>query len=66
MGNHALVAWILALSLGAMLINADNKKGNTFLSESDPGRCMRHHYVDSINHPQHKCTAKVQSIHIYF
>ncbi|XP_075706871.1 norrin [Rhinoderma darwinii] len=59
MGNYVLLSWITALSLMAILTKADMKKSNTFITESDPARCMRHHYVDSINHPQHKCTAKM-------
>ncbi|KAG8450489.1 hypothetical protein GDO86_002954 [Hymenochirus boettgeri] len=59
MENHVLVVWISVLSLVILLVKADIKKGKPFLAESDPDRCMRHHYVDSINHPQHKCTAKM-------
>ncbi|XP_078512310.1 norrin [Lissotriton helveticus] len=59
MGYHFLVVWIVMLSLMALMGDTDNKKNNGFLLDSDPSRCMRHHYVDSINHPVHKCTSKM-------
>ncbi|XP_069801618.1 norrin [Dendropsophus ebraccatus] len=59
MGNYVLISWITALSLMAIFTKADIKKSNSYITESDPARCMRHHYVDSISHPQHKCTAKM-------
>lgn len=60
MGNHVLAASISMLSLLVMMGDADSKSDGAFLMDSDPSRCMRHHYVDSISHPLYKCSSKVR------
>lgn len=61
MGNHVLAASISMLSLLAMMGDADSKTDSSFMIDSDPSRCMRHHYVDSISHPLYKCSSKVRN-----
>ncbi|KFQ75947.1 Norrin [Phaethon lepturus] len=61
MGNHVLAASISMLSLLAMMGDADSKTDGSFMIDSDPSRCMRHHYVDSISHPLYKCSSKVRT-----
>lgn len=61
MGNHVLAASISMLSLLAMMGDADSKTDSSFMIDSDPSRCMRHHYVDSISHPLYKCSSKVRT-----
>ncbi|CAM4409665.1 unnamed protein product, partial [Eretmochelys imbricata] len=58
MGNHVLAASISMLSLLAIMGDTDSKTDSSFMTDSDPGRCMRHHYVDSISHPLYKCNSK--------
>ncbi|KFU84096.1 Norrin [Chaetura pelagica] len=62
MGNHVLAASISMLSLLAMMGDADGKTDSSFMIDSDPSRCMRHHYVDSISHPLYKCSSKPSSL----
>ncbi|ELK36588.1 Norrin [Myotis davidii] len=38
--------------------DTDSKTDSSFMMDSDPRRCMRHHYVDSISHPLYKCSSK--------
>lgn len=57
MGNHVLAASISMLSLLVMMGDTDSKTDGSFLIDSDPSRCMRHHYVDSISHPLYKCSS---------
>ncbi|CAI5772448.1 norrin [Podarcis muralis] len=59
MGNHVLAASISMLSLLAIMGDTDSKTDSTFMIDSDPDRCMRHHYVDSISHPLYKCSSKM-------
>ncbi|NXC38120.1 NDP protein, partial [Penelope pileata] len=59
MGNHVLAASISMLSLLAMMGDTDSKPESSFMIDADPSRCMRHHYVDSISHPLHKCSSKM-------
>ncbi|CAM4408610.1 norrin [Lepidochelys kempii] len=59
MGNHVLAASISMLSLLAIMGDTDSKTDSSFMTDSDPGRCMRHHYVDSISHPLYKCNSKM-------
>lgn len=62
MGNHVLAASISMLSLLVMMGDTDSKSDGSFLMDSDPSRCMRHHYVDSISHPLYKCSSKVRPL----
>lgn len=36
-------------------------KGEVQLRDSDPQRCMRHHFVETITHPIYKCNSKVRA-----
>lgn len=47
------------LSLLALMGDTDSKTDSSFMMDSDPRRCMRHHYVDSISHPLYKCSSKM-------
>lgn len=47
-------------SLLALMGDTDCKTDSSFMIDSDPLRCMRHHYVDSISHPSYKCSSKVR------
>lgn len=61
MRNHVLAASFSMLSLLALMGDTDSKTDSSFMIDSDPLRCMRHHYVDSISHPLYKCSSKVRS-----
>ncbi|OWJ99082.1 NDP, partial [Cervus elaphus hippelaphus] len=58
MRNHVLAASFSMLSLLALMGDTDSKTESSFMMDSDPRRCMRHHYVDSISHPLYKCSSK--------
>ncbi|KAB0372230.1 hypothetical protein FD755_016022 [Muntiacus reevesi] len=60
MRNHVLAASFSMLSLLALMGDTDSKTESSFMMDSDPRRCMRHHYVDSISHPLYKCSSKTQ------
>ncbi|XP_060944278.1 norrin [Limanda limanda] len=38
---------------------AAEKGHHPHLGESDPQRCMRHHFVETITHPIYKCNSKM-------
>ncbi|XP_074179710.1 norrin isoform X1 [Rhinolophus sinicus] len=59
MRNHVLAASFSMLSLLALMGDTDSKTDSSFMMDSDPRRCMRHHYVDSISHPLYKCSSKM-------
>ncbi|XP_030055560.1 norrin [Microcaecilia unicolor] len=59
MGSGALATWIFVFSLLPLLGDTNGRARGAFLIDSDPGRCIRHHYVDSISHPLYKCTSKM-------
>ncbi|KAG8136450.1 hypothetical protein E2320_005030 [Naja naja] len=59
MGNHVIAVSISMLSLLVIMGDTGSKKDSTFMIDTDPGRCMRHHYVDSISHPLYKCSSKM-------
>ncbi|MBN3297023.1 NDP protein, partial [Amia calva] len=42
-----------------MFRGAEGKTENGNLSETDPTRCMRHHFVETIGHPFYKCNSKM-------
>lgn len=60
MRNHVLAASFSMLSLLALMGDTGSKTESSFMMDSDPRRCMRHHYVDSISHPLYKCSSKVR------
>ncbi|TWW81228.1 norrin [Takifugu rubripes] len=37
----------------------DGDNGQTDPGNADPGRCMRHHFVETITHPIYKCNFKM-------
>ncbi|XP_028991578.1 uncharacterized protein ndp isoform X2 [Betta splendens] len=39
--------------------NSNKASDNPHLGESDPTRCMRHHFVETITHPIYKCNSKM-------
>ncbi|KAJ8253044.1 hypothetical protein GJAV_G00208510 [Gymnothorax javanicus] len=43
----------------AMLQGATSKAESGYLGDSDPDRCLRHHYVETITHPIYKCNSKM-------
>lgn len=61
--------------LGLVQSASSNKardNGHQHLSDPDPERCMRHHFVETITHPIYKCNSKVKpretrvsSMHFY-
>ncbi|MEQ2209066.1 hypothetical protein XENOCAPTIV_023638 [Xenoophorus captivus] len=38
--------------------NKAGDKGHQHLVDTDPERCMRHHFVETITHPIYKCNSK--------
>ncbi|KAK7882333.1 hypothetical protein WMY93_028507 [Mugilogobius chulae] len=38
---------------------SSNKAKDPHLGDSDPQRCMRHHFVETITHPIYKCNSKM-------
>ncbi|KAL0985421.1 hypothetical protein UPYG_G00156670 [Umbra pygmaea] len=40
-------------------INKAESGHNTHLGDTDPERCMRHHFVETITHPIYKCNSKM-------
>lgn len=55
---------LMCLPLLGLVQSANSNKasdnGHPHLGESDPGRCMRHHFVETITHPIYKCNSKVR------
>uniref|UniRef100_A0A1A7Z0H1 Norrin n=1 Tax=Iconisemion striatum TaxID=60296 RepID=A0A1A7Z0H1_9TELE len=48
--------------LGFVQSFSRNKSGNnshSHLGNTDPDRCMRHHFVETITHPIYKCNSKM-------
>lgn len=39
--------------------NKASDKGHPHLGDTDPERCMRHHFVETITHPIYKCNSKM-------
>ncbi|XP_023191996.1 norrin [Xiphophorus maculatus] len=39
--------------------NKAGDKGHQQLVDTDPDRCMRHHFVETITHPIYKCNSKM-------
>ncbi|KAJ8350397.1 hypothetical protein SKAU_G00255270 [Synaphobranchus kaupii] len=50
-----LVIWPLL----ATLQGATSKAESGHLGDSDPDRCLRHHFVETITHPIYKCNSKM-------
>lgn len=49
--------------LGLVQSASSNKAGDNghpHLGDTDPERCMRHHFVETITHPIYKCNSKVR------
>lgn len=40
--------------------NKASDNGHPHLGDTDPERCMRHHFVETITHPIYKCNSKVR------
>ncbi|XP_043928312.1 norrin [Protopterus annectens] len=58
--SSAPVLWLLMSPLLIITGYADSKTDRvTYIMDSDPERCMRHHYVDTIGHPSYKCNSKM-------
>lgn len=41
------------------LIQSASDNGHPHLGDTDPERCMRHHFVETITHSIYKCNSKV-------
>ncbi|XP_019732527.1 norrin [Hippocampus comes] len=50
---------LLGLAQSASSNKASDHGRPSHLSDSDPQRCMRHHFVETISHPIYKCTSKM-------
>ncbi|CAB1346510.1 unnamed protein product [Coregonus sp. 'balchen'] len=50
-----------------VVVHASSSKAesghNTHLGDTDPDRCMRHHFVETITHPIYKCNSKGHCSH---
>ncbi|XP_070293690.1 uncharacterized protein ndp [Salvelinus sp. IW2-2015] len=46
-----------------VVVHASSSKAenghSTHLGDTDPDRCMRHHFVETITHPIYKCNSKM-------
>lgn len=51
------------LLLLAQSANKAGDNGHADPGNGDPGRCMRHHFVETITHPIYKCNFKVRMEH---
>ncbi|XP_056144937.1 norrin [Lampris incognitus] len=49
----------LLVLLQAASSHKGSESGQTHLGDSDPDRCMRHHFVETITHPIYKCNSKM-------
>ncbi|KAF1383010.1 hypothetical protein PFLUV_G00149790 [Perca fluviatilis] len=49
-----LLGWVQSASS-----NKASDNGHPHLGDSDPQRCMRHHFVETITHPIYKCNSKM-------
>ncbi|MBN3288678.1 NDP protein, partial [Polyodon spathula] len=59
LGNPRVALLFLVYSLLVMLRCTASKTDNGNVAETDPERCMRHHFVDTISHPLYKCNSKM-------
>ncbi|XP_006638950.1 norrin [Lepisosteus oculatus] len=59
LGRPGIVLLLIVCPLLGMLGCAASKPENRNLSETDPDRCMRHHFVETISHPYYKCNSKM-------
>ncbi|XP_041116149.1 norrin [Polyodon spathula] len=59
LGNPGVALLFLACPLLVMLRCTASKTDNGNVAETDPERCMRHHFVDTISHPLYKCNSKM-------
>ncbi|XP_076603284.1 norrin [Chaetodon auriga] len=61
--SSGLLLVLLCCPLLALVESASSNKassnGHPHLGESDPERCMRHHFVETITHPIYKCNSKM-------
>lgn len=54
--------------LGLVQSASSNKASDNIhphLGDTDPERCMRHHFVETITHPIYKCNSKVRQKQSY-
>ncbi|MGH0129907.1 UNVERIFIED_CONTAM: hypothetical protein FKN15_018761 [Acipenser sinensis] len=58
LGNPGVTLLFLVCPLLVMLRCTASKTDNGNVAETDPERCMRHHFVDTISHPLYKCNSK--------
>ncbi|KAK6485474.1 norrin-like [Huso huso] len=59
LGNPGVTLLFLVCPLLVMLRCTASKTDNGNIAETDPERCMRHHFVDTISHPLYKCNSKM-------
>ncbi|KAI1885083.1 hypothetical protein AGOR_G00216540 [Albula goreensis] len=58
-GRPGMVLLLITCPLLAMLQGATSKAESGHLGDTDPDRCMRHHFVETITHPIYKCNSKM-------
>lgn len=54
-----IVLLLVTCPLLSVLHGVTCKAESGQLGDSDPDRCMRHHFVETITHPIYKCNSKV-------
>ncbi|XP_067848422.1 norrin [Heptranchias perlo] len=54
-----LVVWLLLLLLLTVVWIANCKASSAIIMNTEPHRCMRHHFVETISHPSFKCNSKM-------
>lgn len=62
--HFGLLLVLMCCPLLGLVQSVSSKKasdnGHTHLGDTDPERCMRHHFVETITHPIYKCNSKVR------
>ncbi|KAG2457063.1 NDP protein, partial [Polypterus senegalus] len=57
--NSRIAFFFLMCPMLLILNCTASKTENGNVPETDPERCMRHHFVDTISHPLYKCNSKM-------
>lgn len=57
-----LLLLLVTCPLLAVLQGVTSKAESGHLGDTDPDRCMRHHFVETITHPIYKCNSKVRVV----
>ncbi|XP_036396320.1 norrin [Megalops cyprinoides] len=59
LNQPGLILLLVTWPLLSMLQGATSKAESGHLGDTDPDRCLRHHFVETITHPIYKCNSKM-------